>query len=358
MSNKPIYLSIASELKKQLRLGQLVGKIPGERELAKRFKCSYMTARKSVDQLVIEGLLERRGQKGTFVSNQSSKKRNQLLGFFLDKKIKHGIASSYYSLVLNKLIDQAGNKGCEVVVFNNSDMVSFERTLRRVDGVIAACRDDNDRLIIEIAKSKSLVTLDNPCSNDSIPSVVLKNFESTSQATQHLINLGHKKIAYIRGLNNSQVGRERFDGFQHTMSKNNLSLPESYIIQGDYSLGAGENAAKNLVSLKTPPTAIVCANDEMALGAIKYIKRLGMRCPDHFSIVGFDNIDAASQSSPSLTTVSVPIERMATHALNLLNKLITQGGSTEAHVTLSCEMIERETTSTPRKRLPKLSIAS
>ena len=345
----PKYIEVANQIRVAIQTKRYTGKLPGERALAESHNVSYMTVRKAVDLLVEEGLLVREAQKGTFIQTTPKKNRHRLIGFFLDRNIKNGISSSYYSLIFKSLVKEAGERGCEIIFFNDEDPNSFIRTLKRLDGVIATCREDTDKIILSMAEKLPVVTIDNNSANKTIPSVTLENFDALVSSVNLLAELGHTRIGFMRGLADSDVGRDRHAGYVHGIQRNHLKLEEGLIYNGDFSFESGRLGIKNFLDKGTLPTALICANDEMALGAIKELKKHNLRVPDDVSITGFDDIDVAGQVTPALTTLKAPTKDIAANALSLLNDLVTGKDIAQKSITLPCKMIVRETCSTPLK---------
>jgi LacI family repressor for deo operon, udp, cdd, tsx, nupC, and nupG len=179
--------------------------------------------------------------------------------------------------------------------------------------------------------------------------VTLENFDALVSSVNLLAELGHTRIGFMRGLTDSDVGRDRHAGYVHGIQRNHLKLEEELIYNGDFSFESGRLGIKNFLDNGTLPTALICANDEMALGAIKELKKHNLRVPDDVSITGFDDIDVAGQVTPALTTLKAPTKDIAANALSLLNDLVTGKDIAQKSITLPCKMIVRETCSTPLK---------
>ena len=345
----PKYIEVANLLRSSIKTKRYTHKMPGERALAETHNVSYMTVRKAVDLLVNEGLLVREAQKGTFILASPKKNRQRLIGFFLDKNIQNGISSSYYSLIFKALVKEANQRGCEIVFFNDEDPDSFSRTLKRLDGVIATCREDIDNTIVSMAEKLPVVTIDNNSANKTIPSVTLENFDALVSSVNLLAELGHSRIGFMRGLIDSDVGRDRHAGYLYGIQRNDLQIDEELIFNGDFSFESGISGIKYFLNKGTLPTALICANDEMALGAIKELKKNNLEVHRDVSITGFDDIDVAEQVTPALTTLKVPTDEIARNALHLLNNLVTGKEIAQKSITMPCNLIIRETCSTPAK---------
>ncbi len=343
MSSKtPKYLSIKEIIKESIRTGEITGKLPGERVMAKMYDVSYMTIRRAVTELVEEGILHKFTTKGTFVSHSKmTPKITHNIGFFLDSGIKEGISSPYYSLVFNALEKEVKQKGYNLVLFSDPDDLNPLNNQKKIDGVIICCFPRIEGKIQELKKMLPIVLLDNLASDKSIPSVTLDNFNSSSEAANHLFKLGHKRIGFISGLLDSDICNERLTGYTSALIANQLSVEQELIYKGDYSYESGEFGAENLLSLKTPPTAIMCANDSMAIGAMKVIREKGYSIPEDISVIGFDDIKVSSMVFPSLTTITAPIERIAERAIGMLLAMIDGLDLDYQHVILPAHLTER-----------------
>lgn len=141
---------------------------------------------------------------------------------------------------------------------------------------------------------------------DSLPSVQIDNFAAAYEATRHLIDLGHKRIAFVGGPLDKLVTRDRERGFRVAMVEFGLPVPDSYVQAVPLSTDGGAAAAAELVRADPRPTATFCGNDEMALGALASFRSAGLRIPEDMSVMGFDDIRYAAISSPPLSTVAQP----------------------------------------------------
>ena len=162
-------------------------------------------------------------------------------------------------------------------------------------------------------------------------------------ATTHLILKGHTRIAMIQGP--AGAGGKRNEGYRRALAKAGVPAARELVVPGDWTRPGGAAAASQLLRLDHPPTAIFCANDLMALGAMDAALETGLRVPGDLSLVGFDDIEASAMVSPALTTVSNPAYETGLLAGILLRERMTgqYRGETRT-VTLPCELIERDTT--------------
>lgn len=340
--NLPKYKIVEQAIVKAIEDKKILDKLPGERTLATEFGFSYMTVRKAVNNLVNRGVLYKVPSKGAFVSTEQASYSTSTIGYFLDKRIKLGISSPYYSMIYNAIEKEAAVHGYTVLYFSDTDSERLDKVLKKVDGVIATCFPHNESMIAHMKKQLPVVVIDNAPQDPTIPSVVIDNFTADYSTVQYLHQLGHQRIAFMTGLTDSDVGRNRLKGYKQGLVDLGLANESSLIYQGNYSFESGVDGADYFLSLEVLPDAIICANDSMALGAIQRLKASNICIPEDISIIGFDNIQVASQVSPALTTIAAPTEEIALHAFTMLKQQIDAKPMTYMHLSLSAHMIKRD----------------
>ena len=344
MSKKtPKYLLVEKHIKKSIKNKTINDKLPGERTLAKELGFSYMTIRKAIDNLVGEGILYKVPTKGTFVSDRRRRKRTNNIGYFLDSSILSGVSSPYYSMIFHALEKEAADHGYSLVYFSDLNHGNNGDILAKFDGVIASCFPRVENTIQSIKQQLPAVVIDNASSDKTIPSVIIDNFNAVLDSFDHLYQLGHRRIAFMTGLEDSDVGKNRCAGYQSGLNRYGLELDESLVYRGNFTFKSGLDGAAYLMSLSEPPTAIMCANDSMALGAMRRLHHEGIKVPEDMSILGFDDIEVASQIVPGLTTVKAPIDEIAKTAVCMLEHLIKGKSLDNRHVALPAELVIRQT---------------
>ncbi len=343
------YIHVKDRIKEGIASGTIVNKLPGERVLARELDVSYMTVRKAVADLVEEGILYKLATKGTFVSNKMNGARvTRNIGFFLDEEIMEGISSPYYSLVFKSLEEEVSKNGYNLLLFSDAYDLNPLKNTRKIDGVIMCCFPRVEDKIQEIKRYLPIVLLDNIAADKSLPSVTIDNFNSCSHATEYLLELGHRRIGFISGLLDSDVCKDRLQGYKNALARAGIKYNASLVFKGDYSCESGERGGTYFSGLPQPPTAIVCANDSMAIGAMKVVQENGLKVPKDVSFIGFDDILVASKVYPPLTTNSAPIGEMARQAVDILLSEINGQHTTYLHVILEAELIKRDSCAPPR----------
>jgi LacI family transcriptional regulator len=217
---------------------------------------------------------------------------------------------------------------------------------KRVDGLILASTGAESPAVPRLqAEGVPLVMLNRRHGSVATDYVGMDNKGGVAAAVKHLVDLGHRRIAFIAGRISSSAANERREGYLLAMAEHVGSPPPELMAQGDYSIVSGFEAARRLLALTPRPTAIVSANDFMAYGAIDAITRAGMSVPKDISVTGFDDILVSGLSLIGLTTVRPPTWKLgATAAELLLQRVGKKGVAPRESIILPSELVVRATT--------------
>jgi LacI family repressor for deo operon, udp, cdd, tsx, nupC, and nupG len=181
-----------------------------------------------------------------------------------------------------------------------------------------------------------------------LPHIQIDNRAAARDAVEHLIALGHSRIAHIAGPLPEQMSALRLGGFRDAMQAAGLTIPAEYEQRGDYQLASGKRLCRALMTLALPPTAIFVANDEMAFGVIAAAHELGLSVPRDLSVVGFDDIYLSEAFQPPLTTISQPRADVGRAAMTVLLDILDGKGAPEAPLILPTTLRIRGSTAAPR----------
>ncbi len=181
------------------------------------------------------------------------------------------------------------------------------------------------------------------------PHVQIDNVAAARQAVEHLIGLGHRRIAHISGPVPEVMSVRRRQGYRDAMREAGLAIPEGYEQRGDYLLQSGRDACRALFTLAEPPSAIFLANDEMAFGAVQELRRLGREVPGDVSVVGFDDLYLSEAFFPPLTTVAQPRAEIGRRAMGLLLDMLAGAVAPRDPLVLPTTLKVRGTTAPPTK---------
>lgn len=175
------------------------------------------------------------------------------------------------------------------------------------------------------------------------------NVGGAKAATEHLIGLGHRRIAHVRGRTDLVSARLREQGYRQALEAAGIPFDPQLVRVGGYRAAETTDAARELLSLPERPTAVFSANDLSAIRVLEVARELGLRVPEDLSVVGFDNVPEAANAEPALTTVAQPLHRMGAEAVRLLLGLLS-GLNTEEHLLLPARLVVRASTAPPAAR--------
>ena len=167
-------------------------------------------------------------------------------------------------------------------------------------------------------------------------------------ATEHLLDLGHTRIAYVEGHPEYAMSPDRLRGFTDALAARGLAVDPRYLQPGDFTYEAGAAAMKTLAALDVPPSAVLASSDEMALGVLHAAAPLGLSVPHDLSVVSFDDTPTVRMSIPALTAIRQPIAAMTAKAAELLIEGKAKGVTGSGRHLLPFEFVVRESTAPPR----------
>jgi DNA-binding LacI/PurR family transcriptional regulator len=287
-----------------------------------------------------------------YIPNSSARalstKRTWLIGIVYSEHLHIGLEHNYFSGILEAFKREVESLGYDVVFISGRDIGYLKRCqVRNVDGVFVVTADLMDTGLTELFDSKiKCVTTDVPYK--SIPLVYSDNRQGSILAVDHLVQLGHRRIAHIAGPLTSIAGQERLDGYRFSLSKANIEYDESLVIEAmEYDSQSGYSCMKRLLELPQPPTAVFVMCDLTALGVIHAITEHGLKVGEDISVVGFDDIELASHIHPALTTVRQNRKVIGRTLAQILNKSINNE-EVEVKTVIETKLIIREST-TPLK---------
>ncbi len=192
----------------------------------------------------------------------------------------------------------------------------------------------------------------------TLPTVAATNWAGGRDATEHLIELGHRRIAIITGPLSEECHRDRLDGYRAALQRAGIDHDPDLVRVGDSLVTGGRRYGADLLQLPDPPTAIVSGSDEQAYGIYQAARDLGLRIPEDLSVVGFDDVELCQWVSPQLTTVRQPLAEMAREATRLVIELSRDGIRPSQRFELATSVVVRESTAPPGKAVLRLSAAN
>jgi LacI family transcriptional regulator len=181
-----------------------------------------------------------------------------------------------------------------------------------------------------------------------VASVGPTNFAGGMSATEHLLALGHRRIAYVGGPADAFSNQARMHGYRAAMETAGVPVPPEHVRMAGYCYAEGVREATALLDLRPTPTAIVAASDEIAVGAVHAARTRGLRVPEDLSVVGFDDTEIAHMTTPQLTTVHQPLREMGVVALQTALRLAAGEQIESRHIELATHLVVRTSTLGPQ----------
>jgi len=215
----------------------------------------------------------------------------------------------------------------------------------RVDGIILISpKISTSYLKILDERNIPVVLVDNESPGGELDVIKVDNYRGGKIAAEHLISLGHKKIACISGPFTDNPSYDRVKGYKDVLIKHGIDVDEDLILAGNFDVISGVQCADVLFEKKEKPTAIFACNDLMAVGVIKSATAHNLRVPEDLSVIGFDDISLAKYTVPPLTTIKQPMHEIGEQALNCMMEIIKNPNKACRTITLNVRLEERQST--------------
>jgi LacI family transcriptional regulator len=279
--------------------------------------------------------------------------RSHVIGVFLETGVgRPDLQHPFFHEVLVGFKGSIGNEGYDLLLFaserpgNGYGDHSYLKRCRHhnVDGAVLIGVDPEDGELRRLLRSElPCVGVDVELAGTCTGYVMSDNVDGAAAAVRHLHGLGHRRIATITGLLNTKPGVDRLRGYRDECQRLGLGYRDEYVAYGDFYFESGQAAARALLALDEPPTAIFAASDMTAIGVIRAAAEAGLSVPGDVSIVGFDDIQIARHMHPPLTTLAQDKPGLGEAAARALLRQI-EGAETAEPVTLPVELVERAST--------------
>jgi len=265
------------------------------------------------------------------------------------------ISDPFVAEVVAGIEDVANERDYSVFLANsNADPDREVRVVRqfeerRVDGIVVTSSRVGALYVPLLTRmGVPIVLLNNQHPTGFVHSVMIDNIDASRKAVRHLIELGHRRIAYIGDRFGHQSDTERFSGYRAALDEADVPFQPDLAAHGNGKPEGGEAAMRELLALPKPPTAVFCYNDMTALGALRAVRANGFSVPADISLVGFDDIQLAGYYDPPLTTIHQPTREMGRLAMETLLALFADP-SPEHNIKVRGELIVRQSTAPPKE---------
>lgn len=265
-------------------------------------------------------------------------------------------AGFYQAQVLSKVMDIGYQHDYDILIqsYYPSHSRSKEKLEslireRRVDGLVITPPCDVDRFLTDLlTRSKAPTVQITPLNRTAeVPYVTGDDYQGAYLMAERLILMGHWRIAFLKGPRNHRTSLDRLYGYRAALEMYRIPFEESLAVESLYNFAGGYNAARILMSLDNPPTAIFGGSDQAAIGALYALRELKVDVPGQVSVVGFDNLPQSNQVWPGLSTVDHPVEEIVAKAIEMLMAILAGDAPETKQVVLPCRLVMRGSTGAP-----------
>lgn len=244
------------------------------------------------------------------------------------------INNPFYPELARGVEDAANRAGLQVFLCNNDRAQNKERAYveslitKNIQGLIIVKSQLSEDEIEDINNQIAVIRVDAAIPQKSGYSILnMDDHSGFLKGMELLRGYGHERIALIGGMRESFSSNVRYDTYLKFLTVHGIKFRPNYVIRGDYNWSSGYKAAKVLMSLSDPPTAIFAVNDLMAIGCMKALREMGLSVPRDVSVLGYDNIDMSKLCTPTLTTVNQPKYDLGVKSVDMLLRRLEERGS-------------------------------
>ncbi len=331
------------------------------RDLASRLNLSITTVSRALDgyEDVAESTRERviqtaheMGYTPNRAARQLRRQRTDTLGYILPARLPR-FADPFFYEFMSGLGDAAGARNYDLLVSTAPPGEIGEKALyqrwvngRKVDGFILNRLRIHDWRVQFLAENHvPFVTLEKSHDGIEHPCVTVNNRQGFRKLVQHILRLGHVRIAFVGASPDLVIATDRLAGYQDALGEAGIAIDPSLIYACGLSRQEGIEGAKSLLKLSSPPSGIVCANDLVAIGAMEALTELGLTAGKDVVVAGFDNIEEAAHTLPPLTTLSQPVYEISQKLVNMLIARLNGEALDQPCISLEPDLVIRASTS-------------
>ncbi len=302
-------------------------------------------------------ICEEMGYRPNSVARGLATKRSSTIGIFFTDHLNSGFRHPFLQDILASFKEVVGQAGYDLVFFSddspsNKSNTFFERARHRnVDGVFLMGVPRTDPNLHSLAHSNiPCMAIDLDLLGSRAGYITSDNIGGAIKAVDYLIQMGHTEIAFISDVFSTKPGQDRLIGFRAAMQTHHIPIQSNWILHADFTEQGGYTAGLRLLEKGKVPTALFCAGDMMALGAIKALNDKGIRVPEDLSVIGFDDLALLKYFKPGLTTMrqnkALLGQRAGTELLKMMKDTNYYPSSSSL---IETELVIRDTVKEPRK---------
>ena len=291
----------------------------------------------------VQAVIDELGYEASLVAQSLRNHRTNVIGILVAD------LEPFSTELLKGAANAIRGSGFELVVYSAGgrpgDMVGWERRyLSRLSGTLVDGAVLVTPTVVDVRYGAPVVAVDPHTGSSGFPTVDADNLGGARLATEHLLKLGHRRIALLAGRADLESAKQREQVYREALAAAGVPFDEALVRVGGYDAELSTRAAHELLTGPERPTAVFAANDVSAIALLQVARSLGLRVPQDLSVVGFDNIPESALCTPPLTTVNQPIRTMGERAVELLIRLIRGQPVERTHLTLATELVVRGST--------------
>ena len=349
----PRYILIRDEITRRIEAGELQQgeRIPSLREMGEEFSVSSITARRALLDLLNEGIVQRRGGLGAFVTGLRRRARIVVVIIGYSEKAWRQNSGSFGQLV-GGIASSMWEHEALLTVLPVNDPMTAPMALRQllhdqpVDGLLFRVAGDVDWRVLDIPAEQELgaVLIKRTQPGTGVPAVLSDARKAGSLAVEHLVGLGHRRIGLLSATASTDTYRDHKAGFIETLDGHGIRVGRELVSAVTSVFDEDRRiAAERLLDLEEPPTAIVCNADFLALDVYEVASARGLRIPEDLSVVSFDDMEFAQHLAPPLTTVRLSYYDLGRAAAATLFRVL-DGDEVPTVQEIPVELVVREST--------------
>ncbi len=331
------------------RLKEIAARLDLSVTTVSRALAGYPDVAEKTRQRVVQAAQEM-GYVPNVAAQRLQQKRANAIGFIIPT-FGPRFSDPFFSELIAGIGNEAGRQGYDLLISTvppgerEIEMYRQQTFSHRVDGMILVrTRHQDPRIAFLVENNFPFVAFGGSDQNLDFPFVDVDGVYGTRLAVEHLAHLGHRHIAYLSGPDNLLFSTLRRQGFAEAMADQDLIVEKQWILEGDLTESSGHALTKQLLNGTDHPTAVIAANDLMAMGVMAAAQALGIQIGQELSVVGFDDIPLAAYANPPLTTVHQPIYRIATMVTSMLIQVLNGHTLAERKKWLQPNLVVRQST--------------
>jgi len=302
----------------------------------------YGVAKETIS--IVQDVIDEMGYVGNLGASGLRSQRTNVIGILVAD------FEPYSAELIKGAARATRNTQYDLLAYAGGEKPAWERrSLARLGGTLIDAAVVVTPTATDTAISVPVVAVDPHYGPNWLPTIDCDSFGGARSALEHLIGLGHTRIAFLGGREELDSSQLRESGFREAMRLANIPIADELVRYSRYDPEIAYMVSEELLSLPQPPTAIFAANDVTAMSVVAAARAKGLSVPEDLSVVGFDDIPDASLCTPPLTTVQQPLQAMGEAAMRMLLDIL-EGREHEHHIRMDTRLIVRSSTAPPRRQ--------